>query len=874
MLQRTFAPYHLIHHPMKRKQLIFSLLLSFFSWSSAYSQWSIICNDLVTVTLDQGCTHTVVKEEILEGWFCTTCDYEVLIDKTQPYGNGPWVPAVLNSADMGKAYMVRVMELSTGNACWGNLKIAQKLDCDSVTTVNLVGGAPATLTPADMQVHFLADCFPIDYANTTLDGGTSITYDCEDLGVHIVSVSARDLSGNTAVCNTTVVVDDPQSECDSCLACPAAAQVSFPDGNALVTAYQSGDLSVFDAFGAESYNGNCTFGDTIYTVQYFTSAYGQNWFVREWTGLDDQGQPKATCEQVITFPFNHTISVSGHVYIDTLPDCQYSGGEPGITAFLVTATVLPSNQQFVVVPQSDGAYQFDIDLTGLDSMVRIQYGLPAGFNTSCPTNLDIPAISNTQQHTFDIGLQAEIYCPDLEVTMGTVMARLCRNNYFTVKYNNYGFLPAEDAYVTIQFDTLYQFASASIPWSTVDSITYTFQLGDIPALSTGIFYVTAFLDCDATMGQTVCNDVTIYPHDPCGQSAWDGPFIETSAYCDGDTVSLAVWNTGTQDMIEAGQYIVIEDVIMYREGNFQLAAGDSITLKMPATGSTWRIEADQAPGYPIKDQPSSAIEFCGGLNTPGLINAFAANESMSFFDRACETVVASCDPNDKNAVPTGYGTDHTIKANTDLEYKIRFQNTGTDTAFRVVIVDTLSSLLNAASIEAGASSHPYRLEIFPGGILHFIFDPIALPDSNVNEPASHGFVQFRIAQQPDLPDGTVLSNTAAIYFDFNDAVITNTFWHTIGKPFVTVDVDQPVSPGVTVTAQPNPFHEQTTLQVSGVTIEQGLFTLFDAQGKIVQTQTFRGNRIELERKTLDQGLYFFRINADGKSVAGGKLQAF
>ena len=30
-----------------------------------------------------------------------------------------------------------------------------------------------------------------------------------------------------------------------------------------------------------------------------------------------------------------------------------------------------------------------------------------------------------------------------------------------------------------------------------------------------------------------------------------------------------------------------------------------------------------------------------------------------------------------------------------------------------------------------------------------------LPDSNINEPASHGFVKFKIAQQPDLEIGTL-----------------------------------------------------------------------------------------------------------------------
>ena len=59
-----------------------------------------------------------------------------------------------------------------------------------------------------------------------------------------------------------------------------------------------------------------------------------------------------------------------------------------------------------------------------------------------------------------------------------------------------------------------------------------------------------------------------------------------------------------------------------------------------------------------------------------------------------------------------------------------------------------------------------------------------LPDSNVNEPASHGFVKFTVSQQPGNPMGTVINNQAAIYFDFNDPIFTNIYSHTVGDDFV------------------------------------------------------------------------------------------
>jgi hypothetical protein len=65
-----------------------------------------------------------------------------------------------------------------------------------------------------------------------------------------------------------------------------------------------------------------------------------------------------------------------------------------------------------------------------------------------------------------------------------------------------------------------------------------------------------------------------------------------------------------------------------------------------------------------------------------------------------------------------------------------------------------------------------------GGIVRFVFENIMLPDSNVNEATSHGFVKFTIHPRSDVPLGTSIPNSAAIYFDFNEPVITNTSIHT------------------------------------------------------------------------------------------------
>ena len=63
------------------------------------------------------------------------------------------------------------------------------------------------------------------------------------------------------------------------------------------------------------------------------------------------------------------------------------------------------------------------------------------------------------------------------------------------------------------------------------------------------------------------------------------------------------------------------------------------------------------------------------------------------------------------ATPEGVKAEHYIWPGTELDYKIRFQNTGNDTAFTVVIRDTLPDWLDVATFRAGATSHAYEWDI-------------------------------------------------------------------------------------------------------------------------------------------------------------------
>lgn len=134
----------------------------------------------------------------------------------------------------------------------------------------------------------------------------------------------------------------------------------------------------------------------------------------------------------------------------------------------------------------------------------------------------------------------------------------------------------------------------------------------------------------------------------------------------------------------------------------------------------------------------------------------------------------SYDPNDKIIFLNGIAGDSIIESDDDIEYLIRFQNTGTDTAITVRIEDKLSNNFYVRSAYPVAASHDFNWTLEQNRLI-VEFDNILLPDSTINEPASHGFVKFEIKVDSSMTaPGSIIENSADIYFDFNEPIKTNT----------------------------------------------------------------------------------------------------
>lgn len=574
-------------------------------------------------------------------------------------------------------------------------------------------------------------------------------------------------------------------------------------------------------------------------------------------------------KQIIKLIDTFYVAVQGTVFSDSTANCAYDAGESLLEDWVVRITGSVTGIVSETTTDANGAYE--LNLSGFDTTATVTLVTSSNFGQNCQSEYTIQAVVG-QTVTQDIPVHLEQRCGLLSVGVATARLRRCNeNNEYTVQACNLSSATVPDAYVEVSLDDYFVYQASSIPGTLVSGNTYSFPIGDLPAGECVSFTIRFAISCDAQLGASHCTEAHVYPYDDCkgANSNWSGADVEVNATCDGDSVRFAITNVGDASMTEILEFVVVEDVVMRQEGTFQLGIGETLSFSQPANGSTWRLEAQEEPLHPWGGPQAVALEGCGGINNTGLVNMFPLSDADPFEALDCQENIGSFDPNDKQGFPEGYGNEHFIKTNTDIEYLIRFQNTGTDTAFLVVVLDTLPTVLDASSVRVLVASHPMEFALLEGGILRFTFEDILLPDSNVNQAGSNGFIKFRIAQNPDLVDGTKIENSAAIYFDYNEPVITNTTWHTIGTHFVSVSTDELENSGL-LRAYPNPAADAVMFDLKDL-VTTGRFELSNNLGQLVSSERFSGKQFRFERKNLPAGIYHFQITTNNTQVATGKI---
>jgi len=567
--------------------------------------------------------------------------------------------------------------------------------------------------------------------------------------------------------------------------------------------------------------------------------------------------------------------VFGNVFHDTNDNCSFDN-EEGVPDWPLEF----SNGTETWIRYTDKNGDFSAALPfGSYTVTAIDPSFPNW--SSCQDEVSFVLEEGVLPDEIFIGATTTNDCPVLEIDMSINRLRRCfDNNKYIIKYVNRG-LPTQDVTIEFEADENLTIINSSKPIASTNGNIYTFDIGALGINQNGSIEINCNVDCDNTvLDQTLCSQARILPIINCGTTDWGGPQLRVVGDCVNEMATFTVTNEGDENMAASiGFNIVEDDLIMPKYiGDLQLEAGQEMMFDFNTEGKTIRFEIPQIDGHPYSGTLNAFVEACGeddnGLFSLGYANMFSNANVNPQEVNVCEEIIGSWDPNDKAAAPLGYKEEHSLKANTDINYKIRFQNTGTDTAFNIIIRDTLSEHLDLRSLIPGPSSHSYEYLLLDNNQLVFYFENILLPDSTINEEASNGYVTFYIGQKPDLEDGTKIYNNAAIYFDFNEPIITNQVFHTIGEAFVDIAVSSnnvldKEKAGVKIS--PNPFRATSHFSFHNDSHLPAYLEVLDINGRTIYGLQTNKNYFELYADHLSKGIYFYKLSLDSRLIDSGKL---
>jgi len=583
--------------------------------------------------------------------------------------------------------------------------------------------------------------------------------------------------------------------------------------------------------------------------------------------------------------FENRCKIFGNVFKDVNQNCIKEAGENGFeNAIIKVAPGIAGHDAYFASTDSNGNYAVLINDTG-NYTVELASVLTY-WQASCPLNPAFYAVNVNGQNAVNVnfGNYIDTACSKLEVDISSGLIRRNQRTTFAVDYCNNGSGVANNVVVEVDFpddkigsNYFFQIVNSSIPGTLLNGRVYSYNIGTLNAGDCGRILISVFFPV-ITLERTYCTKASIFPKINCQpvDSIWDFSDIKVEGDCSGDTtVSIVVENLGL-DMLGRSEYRVYEDELLIDRDSFQIAAGDSIVKQYnKRANKEIHIEADQRPGHPNNSFPNDHVEGCDSIYTSsgGFVNHFILDDVADDVETDCKGVSISWDPNDKQVIPIGISENHYIDESTLLEYTIRFQNTGNDTAFWVQILDTLDdALLDISSIRSGVSSHENNFRVFGAGIVEWTFDNILLPDSNVNEEESHGFVKFKINLKEGISKGSIIENNAAIYFDFNAPVITNTVFNTIYDTILIASTSIEKGEGISnIVVFPNPFAENTIIAFDLNNSAYVNLKVMDLMGKVVMDmpkQFYNSGRHEIIFSPANNlsGIFIIDLNMNGNRV--------
>lgn len=236
--------------------------------------------------------------------------------------------------------------------------------------------------------------------------------------------------------------------------------------------------------------------------------------------------------------------------------------------------------------------------------------------------------------------------------------------------------------------------------------------------------------------------------------------------------------------------------------------------------------------------------------TPLVDDAFPANNNASM----SQIVVGSYDPNDKTEAHGGKIAMDVFTENDFLTYTIQFENTGTANAEFIRVEDLLDPSLNPESVAMHDASHPYNMRRIGNKLIWNFYD-VNLPPTSTNPTQSHGFIQFKIKPTAGYVTGTMIPNAADIYFDYNPAIVTDTFQTEFVETLASASFD---ANGFYM--YPNPAKTLVNIGLNDTTESIANVNVYDVLGKSVRAiADIDATQINFDVSALTKGIYFVEI---------------
>ena len=543
----------------------------------------------------------------------------------------------------------------------------------------------------------------------------------------------------------------------------------------------------------------------------------------------------------LTYPSSF-IKVSGTVYRDNNIDGVNNTGDTPMPFERVSMGI------YSTLTASDGTYSMMVPGSLLNGSVGLYLQKPSRYVYNTPSNgtRSITFPQNSDIANLDFGVNYDLTTSSTEKIQVEVfeqqLHRRCFRSVTKIYVTNQSNEAMTDVPVKVEIPSYVEIINSVPAYQSLQSKIANYIIPTLGANSAVVITLTDSI---------ICDNESIRGQSQCYRASIDIPFNSSDIFpyyeCQDTKHLFKLVNKGNAEMTDSLDYKVFLNNVFQGVYKYKTSGADTFYIELPNDGRSMRLEVFQDPLNVRTTMRQLVAEGCGSfpVSLSNIGWADQASASGNFSAYYCFTIRDSYDPNELIASPTGWGTAHKILKDQLITYKIGFQNTGSADAVSIVLVDTLSSALDLSTLKILNSTHAIKkVEISPvadGRIkLSVTYAGINLPPSSVNEPGSHGYVEFSILPKSTTAIGTQIKNRAFIYFDFNSYIETNSVLQTIALPEVVsnpvavrtsggeFDVadqalvygDAPIAPALTTNAGTDGLHA-TSLSPDVVTFESG-----------------------------------------------------